>query len=373
MHPKLSTLVIDARLIKASGIGVYLKNIIPSLLDDFKITLLGDIEQLMQEEWSRRTQIISCQAPIYSIKEQLALRNKIPTCDLLWSPHYNIPLLPIKAKKRVVTIHDVYHLAYKHTLTSPQKLYSKLLLNAAVRVSDKIITVSNFSKSEIIKYTNARQELVHVVHNGVDRNRFANSNRKELSEAAKMQFPFLKKKFILFVGNVKPHKNLLTLLHAFNSLQEEFLDYYLVIVGKREGFITGDTQIAALIEQQEFLQKRVIFTGHVPDEILPSLYRAASLFVFPSFYEGFGLPPLEAMASGCPVVASCAASIPEICGDAAEYFDPHDPIALANTIYRVLNSVKVQEKLIENGSKQIRNFTWSKAAEKHLFLLKELA
>jgi len=365
----MASVAIDARMVNSSGIGVYIKNLIPYLQQHFKLYLIGNSTELANYVKEGDTVIVPVVASIYTLTEQLELFKKIPRCDIFWSPHYNVPALPIASKKRVVTIHDTYHLAYKDSLSLPQKIFANFFMKAATKLSDKIITVSEFSKQEIIKYTGCSASKINTIHNGVD--------QKHFREIEATSFPqnlvILPEKYILYVGNVKPHKNLLTLLKAFSKFTEDdHHNYKLLIVGKKEGFITSDTQIAKLLQSNRNLENQVVFTGFVDDKDLPFIYNAASLFVFPSLYEGFGLPPLEAMACGCPVVATSAASIPEVCGNAAAYFYPTDSDTLALLIKKLLNDKIASNKLIELGRQQVSNFTWSSASEKHIKLFESL-
>ena len=146
----------------------------------------------------------------------------------------------------------------------------------------------------------------------------------------------------------------------------------LVIVGKKEGFITGDNEITYLVQNSSFLQNRVYFTGNVADEEIPVIYNLASLFVFPSLYEGFGFPPLEAMATGTPVVASNAASIPEICGDAALYFNPLNIENIAENILKVIQGNELKKTLIHKGFDQVAKYSWEKSANKLVITMKKL-
>lgn len=369
----MPSLVIDARMVHSSGIGVYLKQLIPFLLPSFQVTVLGRPEEFNGLAWAPSVQVIPMEAGIYSIKEQIELASKIPSCDIFWSPQYNVPLLPIRAKKRLVTIHDTYHLAYRHTLPLAQKLYATAVMKVAVRLSDHVITVSNFSKTEIVKYTNCPPEKISVLYNGVDSVRFKadfpETGSKQLQEA----LPQLPENYLLYVGNVKPHKNLITLLKAYASLNPGLqTEYHLVIVGQKQGFITPDQEVFHFLEKHPSLAGKVHFTGFVPDALLPFLYNCASLSVFPSVYEGFGLPPLESMACGCPVVASSSASIPEVCGDAALYFQALDAEELRTHLETVLTDGRLRADLVKSGLKQSKEFTWEKSAAQHLSVLKEL-
>ncbi|AKQ45269.1 hypothetical protein TH63_05880 [Rufibacter radiotolerans] len=369
----MPSLVIDARMIDASGIGVYLRNILPYLATEFTVTLLGDPSKLQVFSWSQKVKILPLEAPIYSLKEQWALKTAIPPCDLFWSPHYNIPLLPIKAAHRVVTIHDTYHLAYRHTLSLAQRVFATTFLNAAVKLSERVITVSAFSKSEILRYTHASKKNIQVIPNGLNHETYKKLDLAETKARLYELLPSIPPSFILFVGNVKPHKNLKTLLKAYATLPPVLRkQHQLVIAGKKDGFLTPDSDLANAFKEDLALEADTFFTGYVPDEVLPLLYNSASLFVFPSVYEGFGLPPLEAMACGCPVVASTAASIREVCGEAALYFDPQEWKQLARQMEAVLTNEELQSTLIQAGDNQSKNYSWYRTAQTHLSVFREL-
>ncbi|RNI22456.1 glycosyltransferase family 4 protein [Rufibacter latericius] len=369
----MPSLVVDARMIHASGIGVYLKQLLPFLPPYFKVSVIGKAEELNAFEWSSEVTILPMEASIYSIKEQLALTARIPTCDIFWSPQYNIPVLPIRAKKRLVTIHDTYHLAYRHTLGFAQKVYATILMRAAIRLSDQVVTVSHFSEKELVRYTGCPSEKINIIYNGVDLTRFkpdfSETGLKELRAA----LPQLPDNYLLYVGNVKPHKNLITLLKAYNGLPFAIKErHHLVIVGQKQGFITPDQEAPRYLEEQKALQPFVHFTGFVPDNLLPFLYKYASLSVFPSLYEGFGMPPLESMACGCPVVASTSASIPEVCGEAALYFDALDVKGLQKQLERVLTEDGLRAELRVKGLQHCQKYSWRVSAEYHLGVLQKL-
>jgi glycosyltransferase involved in cell wall biosynthesis len=283
-----------------------------------------------------------------------------------------VPLLPIKAKKRLVTIHDVYHLAHFHALSLKQKLYAKVMMQAAVRNSDHIITVSTFSKGEIVRYTGIRPDKITVIHNGIDHNLFRPVSDNDLKRAVRQKYD-LPDKFLLFVGNVKPHKNLITLINAFDRIRDQLPGHSLLIVGKKEGFITGDASLYDRIRQSPELEERISFTGFVDNEDLPVIYNLADLFVFPSLYEGFGLPPLEAMACACPVLVSNRASMPEACGDAADYINPEDPGSISEAIFNSLNMNEIEkENKIKKGVERAKTFTWEQSLQKHIELIRNL-
>lgn len=348
-------IVIDTRMIRSSGIGTYLQNLIPAIKKNYELILLGDEELIQSFEWSENIPVINFQCPIYSLKEQIVLPMKIPRCDFFLSPHYNIPVLPIKAKKRIVIIHDVYHLAFYNKLTGMQKLYARAMINLAARLSDRIITVSNFSKSEIVKYTHVVDSKIDIVYCGYDFTKFIGTSNEENHKIRnKYNLPG---KYFLFVSNIKPHKNLYNLLSAFKIILEKDEKYKLVVVGEYKKLITADEEVFKLIISDSNLKKNTIFTGYVDAHELISIYKMAEALIFPSFYEGFGLPPLEAMACGCPVIASNAASISEACGDAALYFDPYSIENIAAKINHFINNGNVKNDLVQNGFQNIKRFS----------------
>lgn len=358
-------LVIDARLINASGIGTYLKNVIPGILDSFdQIVVLGNTQEIKQFDWSKDVEIVEFNAKIYSIKEQLLYHFVIPKCDIFWCPHFNLPLFPVNAKKIVATIHDVNHLTAIIPISFLKKKYAYVLFQNAVRRAKLIFTVSEFSKNELIKYTNVNPETINVVYCGVNKTFFEETKRE-----SNLNLP---KNYILYIGNVKPHKNLIVLLKAYSSLSEEFKSkYQLVIIGKKEGFITEDKKIVDYIENNN-LQKRITFTGYVDDLDIPKIYQDAALFVFPSLYEGFGLPVLEAIAAKTLVISSNAASLPEIGAEAVIYFDPKNYLELATKIKDTIENTKNKDFLLKKGEIQLAKFTWGKAIKNHLNGFKKL-
>lgn len=365
---------IDARMINNSGIGVYIQKYIKYIIEDdmFKITLIGRKTELDRYfgkmlNWSH----IEAKFPIYSISEQLRLPLLIPTCDIFWSPHYNVPLLPIRAHLRLVTIPDVYHLAYYETLSRAQKVYARVVANAAVQWANKVTTISYYSKTEIQRFTGVAADKVEVIHLGLDNELFRPIDDTINCQRVRVRYN-LPNQYILFVGNVKPNKNLRRLVDGFAKLLTELPNLNLVITGRQEGFITGDPELFTRIQVDKALSDRIIFTGFVDTNDLPILYSLAKLFVFPSIYEGFGFPPLEAMACGCPVVASNVSSIPEICGKAAHYIDPFDPNDIARGLQIVATNSELRSQLVETGYWQCRRYNWEVSSKKFIQVVKDM-
>lgn len=344
-------ITIDLRLINASGMGTYLRNIIPTVIETFgdsKFNLIGNAEELQQFPWTARNNInlIDCKSPIYSIREQLEMIRKIPKdTTLFWSPHYNIPLL--YRGKLLVTVYDVFHLAMPHLVGGMHKrLYAKLMFNAVCRKADAIITISHFTKQELNRLVGCKNQKIYPIHLGVAESWFSIKPTTNPHS----------KPYLLYVGNVKPHKNLSNLVKAFELIYRN-IPHDLVIIGKKEGFITGDSETISLASK---LGDRVYFTGHVNDEALKQYIVHADALIFPSFYEGFGLPPLEAMAAGCPVIVSEAASLPEVCGNAVLYCNPYRYEDIAGKIMEILNNESLRNELRSKGIAHARKFSWEK-------------
>lgn len=351
----MTVISIDIRMIHASGIGTYIGNLVPRVIEKFPeihFHLLGNSSELKNFSWanSRNVTIIECNSRIYSLKEQVELIRKIPkdSC-LFWSPHYNIPLL--YSGKLLVTVHDVFHLAMPQYVGGLHKrLYAKAMFGVLRRKASAIVCVSHFTAQELQKFTGTNSDKIFEVHNGV------NAGGIIIESLTKP----LNRSYLLYVGNVKPHKNLMGLLNAFELIMNK-IPHDLVVVGKKDGFITGDREV---MNKASRLVDRVHFTGVVTENVLQQYYAHAEALVFPSFYEGFGLPPLEAMALGCPVIVSDAASLPEVCGDAALYCDPYNSVDIAEKILCLISDPGLQTELRRKGIEQIRQYSWEKCIVK---------
>jgi glycosyltransferase involved in cell wall biosynthesis len=360
MNPK--SLAIDARMLHFSGIGTYLRALLPRLISqapELQFHLIGDPGELAACTWAGAPNValIGCGARVYSAGEQLQLWRSVPAqCGVLWSPHYNIPMLT--GKRLVVTIHDLFHLATLSELQGVHKrLYARLLFGAVARKAERVICVSEFTAGELARLTGMERARMRVIHNGVE------PSWSGVERVA----PRDGRPYFLYVGNVKPHKNLARLVDAFAGVAGR-VPHDLVIVGKREGFITGDETVAG---RAASLGERVRFTGFIDDCELACYFAGADCLVFPSLYEGFGLPPLEAMACGCPVLASRAASLPEVCADAALYCDPYSVPDIAEKLVLMAGDRPLREDLARRGRERAGHFSWDRAAQQTLAVLRE--
>jgi len=362
---------IDARMLKSAGIGTYLISLLKNLKNTpYKISLIVNSKIVKEDKWLEVFDLIYLEADIYSIKEQIFLPFKIPKCDLFFSPHFNVPILPIRAKKRLSTIHDVYHLAFISSLRFFEKLYAKFVICKAALQSNAIITVSQFSKEEILKYTKAKEDKISVIYNAIDFDLFRKTDDEKQIESIKTKFN-LPDNYFLFVGNLKPHKNLINLLKAFEEIEAEYKDQALVIIGKNKNLINS-IDVKKIIKNKHALKNKIKIIDNAKTEDLPLIYQSAKALVFPSLYEGFGYPPLEAMACNCPVIVSKAASLPEICSDASIYIDPYNSQSIARAMKQIIEDKGLKKSLIQKASNRVKSFTMKTFIQKHLDQIESL-
>lgn len=280
-----------------------------------------------------------------------------PQYELYWQPNY-IPK-KVKAKKTVTTVHDFsFHVQPAWHPKERLKYYQKNFWGNA-SVSDWIITGSNFTKQEIITYMNFPEEKITVIYHGVDHNLYKKYNENIIQET-KNKFN-LNNDFLLFVGSIEPRKNLLTLLKAYHILSNDIKkNYPLVLIGFK-GWENKE-----IMQEIEAEKEHIKYLGYLSNKELAHVYNLATLFIYPSLYEGFGIPPLEAMACGTAVIASNVASLPEACGDAAEYINPNDSNDIAEKIVDLLTNNTKRKALVKKGFEHAKDFSWDKASKAHM-------
>jgi glycosyltransferase involved in cell wall biosynthesis len=300
---------------------------------------------------------IVAQAGHYSATEQVSIPWLVrkARADLFHAPHYVVS--PFTHCPTVVTIHDCIHLRFPQYLPNRAALvYARWMMRSAAHRARRILTVSQASKGDILSYLGVPASKVDVIYNALDE-RIATPPTAEDLARVRERF-LLTDPFVLYAGNIKPHKNLDRLIEAFARVREHVPgDLKLLIIGDE---ISKYQNLRRLVHRCQ-LHQHVRFLGFVSDATLAALYRMAAVFVFPSLYEGFGLPPLEAMASGAPVVTSNVSSLPEVVGDAALLIDPLDAGAIAEAIRRILTDTTLREDLIRRGHERVHAFSWERS------------
>ncbi|HBG49443.1 MAG TPA: glycosyltransferase family 1 protein [Cyanobacteria bacterium UBA9971] len=256
---------------------------------------------------------------------------------------------PLFHPKNIIVIHDLIFMKNKKWFSKKfpfiYRFFAPILLKKAL----KIITVSDFSKQDIIKTFNINPDMIEIVYNAVS---------KEFQEYSNENFENKYGDYILAVASfLSPRKNLCSAIKAFNKLQVQ--DLKLVIVGAELKHFSDQNMLDEIK-----LNKNIILTGYVNDKILANFYKKAKLLVFPSFYEGFGIPAIEAMSCGCPVVASNVTSLPEVCADAACYVNPYMVDDIANGMNKILNNSELRNELIQKGYQRQTEFSWENSAHK---------
>jgi glycosyltransferase involved in cell wall biosynthesis len=362
--PIRARVAIDARKLHDFGIGTYIRNLLTGLArldretefvafcraeDCARIAALGPNFRGIPEH-----------AGHYSIAEQvripLALRRA--RAGLFHEPHYVLP--PLVPCRSVVTIHDCIHLMFPEYL--PNRFayyYARGALAAAARRADRILTVSETSREDIVRLLNVPADKITVIYNAIDEQFWSEPSVeaiRRVQERYQLYDPFL-----LYAGNVKPHKNVDRLIDAFAIVSSQGFDRLkLIVIGDE---ISAHTGLRRKVLRYK-LHKQIRFLGFQPQETLAIMYRLASAFVFPSLYEGFGLPPIEAMASGTPVVTSNVSSLAEVAGDAAILVDPYNPEAIADGIIRAISDAPLRADLITRGLARARSFSWEQSVRR---------
>ncbi|MSR76786.1 MAG: glycosyltransferase family 1 protein [Candidatus Omnitrophica bacterium] len=351
---------IDVRMIQHTGIGTYVRQILPGVLQSAKDQSL----QVALYESPERpcTQAAPAhrpfRAPIYSLNEQWEYSKNVSECRLWHSPHYNIPFFKGKTKL-VVTIHDIIHWVFRKSfLSKTQEFYAGLMLARAVKYSDHILTVSEHTQSDLIRYFQADPRKITVTYEGVDE-RFSVlvDNDQKINLKEKYRLP---DSFFLYVGSFKLHKNLPWLLRTFTDLRDQKkTEAALVLVGKDDLKDPELTQLLNSLKSRGLLHhiERVEYSE------LPIFYQMAKALIHPSLYEGFGLTLLEAMASQTPVIACRNSSIPEVAGEGAYLIESSNSVQLQNALMEIEGSETIRQQLIEKGKENVRRFHWNKTAE----------
>ena len=368
-------IVIDGRWVKQTGIGRYVERTTEELLkldkqNDYVFLIRDKERKKYSLDSYKNVKMVTANYRWFTFGEQLGLLKIINSLkpDLVHFPNFAYPVL--YTRKFVLTVHDLTLFEYKTINSSRNTRLVYEIKHLAMRFAfwmgahraKFVIVPTEFVKRQIVKKYRLNPERVCVTHEASD-GRLAATGKIDLKKFS------ITKPFLLCVGNAYPHKNLERLVEAFAKIVDEHkLDIQLVIAGKKDVF---HERVEAEVVKDK-LEDRVVFTDYVTDAELAGLYEKAELYVFPSLSEGFGLPGLEAMAYGLPVVSSNATCLPEVYGDAAEYFDPLSVDDMASVIAKLYNDKKRQAELIKSGKEQIKKFSWEETARKTLAVYKKV-
>jgi len=266
--------------------------------------------------------------------------------------------------KSIIVVHDLaYFMPELNAYSLIDTIYMKHMIKSSLKRADGVISVSQNTKSDIIKLIGTDENKIKIVYEAAD------SKYKKTIDIIKLKEIKAKyklcDKFIFYSGSLSPRKNMVRFLLAYDKIKAK-IPHKLVLTGGRSW---NDRNVREIINQ---MGESVIKLGYVNDEDMPFVYNLADLFVYPSLYEGFGLPPLEAMACGCPVITSNTSSIPEVVGDAGVMVDPHDVDELAKAMYEVLTNYDLRESMVKKGLERARKFSWEKCARECLIVVKEV-
>jgi glycosyltransferase involved in cell wall biosynthesis len=285
---------------------------------------------------------------------RLAARDVPAGLDVVHFP-VTVPIPRLAGVPSVVTIHDLQHHELPELFSRAELAYRRWAYDDAARSATRVVTISEHTRASVIERLGVDEARVETIHLGVDLERFSPGEAAD-PQLDRLDLP---ERFLLYPANLWRHKNHLRLLEALAGLADR--EVGLVLTGqpyRRGREVMGRARELGV-------ERRVHHVGFVPSGALPALYRRADALVFPSLAEGFGLPPLEAMACGCPVAAATSGSLPEVCGDAALLFDPRDVDSIGVAIDRVLGDAALRDELTERGVRRAREFSWAEAARRH--------
>ena len=360
------TIGIDARKLEDFGIGTYIRHLLGGLAEidrDNRYLVLVAPEQ-REQLWHLpdNFQLVPESARVYSLRELATVSWKLfrLRLDLYHATHYVLPaVVPSRA---VVTIHDIIHLLYPEFLPSAMAyFYAQRMIGRSLLRGDQIIADSQNTKADLVEFFQVDGEKIRVVYPGVAE-RFRRELPREQIDGVLERYS-IRRPYLLFVGNPKPHKNLDRVVRAFaEALGECAFEGELVCVGDRGGRDLKTRQRA----EQLGIADRVRLVGHVGDDELPAIYQAAELFLYPTLYEGFGLPVVEAMASGVPVITSNSSALKEVAEGYADLVNPVESGEIAHAITHCMTDPDHREALRALGRRRAEDFCWKRTAERTL-------
>ncbi len=351
---------------RVGGSEIYVRNLVralPQVSPGDRFVIFANRESAgVFEEISPDVEVVNCafnaaSRPARILWEQFVLPFQVRkhAIDILLSAGMTAPF--ICPAPSFVMIYDLQHVNLPQNFTRLQLLFLKTIIYMSARTARGVLTLSEKSKSDIVRHYSIARERVFVTHLASDANSFHTQSAADISAVRKKYK--LPARFILYIASSLPHKNYPRLLEAFKLVKAKDAGIKLVLIGARE---SGHGEISSRIDELG-IKGDVIFSGWLPFEDIPLIYAASELFAFPSLHEGFGIPVLEAMASGVPVVCSAISPLTEVAGDAALLVDPLDPASMASGILSVLGDKTLRERLVRRGISRAREFSWEKTAK----------
>ncbi len=306
-------------------------------------------------------------APLFWTQTRFAFEIARDRPDVLWMPMHNLPVLHSQKTRTFVTIHDLAFKFFPESFARKDLLKLNLLTGRAIKNTDRIIAISEATKKDILKlYPGVSPDKIKVIFHGFDPEVFALPRNFDEEKRIKEELG-ISGNYILYIGAIQPRKNLETLIEAFNKIKTpEKQDLKLVLAGEKAWLSQKTIETAECSPYRQY----IIMPGKLKFGDLGHLCRGAGVFVFPSLYEGFGIPVLEAMAARVPVVCAQNSSLPEVGGEAALYFPAGNAGELAQKIEQVLQNEKLRLELVQKGLAQIKKFSWEKCARETLEYLK---
>lgn len=344
----------DARMISSSGIGTQIQNVLRLLINrpNVRLHLLGNPREIFRHLPGFGGRITEFKSSIYSISEQLFFPRPAPD-EILHIPHYNAPIRYLR--RSVIVLHDLIHLQSKQFAGPHYRVYAYILLWLVARFARRVATVSDTTRREFLSRFPKAAARTSLVYNGIDHELLGPPPEAAVKEFRKEYS--LPNRFLLVIGIGKRHKNVDFVIRALAREWKSSRCKLPLVLGGTGGKIPDYIRVTL---EREGVADRLIVMPYLKNEELPLLYAAATLFILPSLYEGFGFPLVEAMACGTPAIASRTSCMPEIGGDAARYFDPHDTESFLETLYAVEQDKTVQQTMVKTGLKRAKDFNWSR-------------
>lgn len=366
---------VDGNLLcgKKTGMGIVAASILKNLeLDDAAITIFvpGNIDTELAEVFRKKNfEIVNCGSANYFKWEQLVLPKVVKkyNIDVLWCPYNTAPLNV--SCPTVVTVHDVIYMSLK--LKEASSLYKKAgliyrrtVVPLAIKKAEEIVTISNYAKKDICKCFPLTRDKIRIVYNSTD---FEVSSLPPTEEQVFFEKHKIEKPYILGFGSLESRKNSMGLIKAYKRLNQKLRDKYQLVLFGFRGY--EESKEYAYIKENEIAN--IIVLEYVSDEEKNSLYKNSTMFVFPTFSEGFGIPILEAYVNGTPVITSNVTSLPEVAGNAAVLIDPHNTDEICVEIERLLMDKDKRNDLMDKGKRQLDKFDWKKSAKEMYSILKK--